>query len=58
MLKLEVQEMAILYNMLINATLTGKDAVMFSKLLVKLEKEIEKLQPGTIANINANVNNG
>lgn len=47
-LKLEVNEMAVVYQVLQNQQISGKDAVMFGRILTKLEKELEKSGPNTL----------
>ena len=47
-LKLEVNEMAVIYQVLQNQQIAGKDAVMFAKIMTKLEKELEKSGPNTL----------
>ena len=47
-LKLEVNEMAVVYQVLQNQQIAGKDAVMFAKIMTKLEKELEKSGPNTL----------
>jgi hypothetical protein len=42
MMKLEAEEVEILYNMCVNAQIQGKDAVRFGKIMEKLQKEMEK----------------
>ena len=51
-LKLDGNEMTIIYQMMLNATLTGKDSVIFGKMLVKFENEIERLAPNTLTQLN------
>ncbi len=43
MIKLEMNEVAILFQMLSEAQIQGKDAIMVGKLLEKLQNELEKL---------------
>jgi len=49
-LKLEVNEMAVVYQVMQNQQISGKDAVMFAKIITKLEKELEKSAPSTLVN--------
>jgi hypothetical protein len=49
-LKLEVNEMAVIYQVMQNQSIAGKDAVMFGKIITKLEKELEKSAPNTLVN--------
>ena len=49
-LKLEVNEMAVVYQVLQNQQIAGKDAVVFGKIMTKLEKELEKSAPNTLVN--------
>ena len=48
MLKLEVNELAIIWQMMEQAQIQGKDAVTFGKLMTKVQKELEKLTPSTL----------
>ena len=50
MLKLEVNELMIIYQMMEQAQIQGKDAVLFGKLITKVQKELEKLAPNTLVN--------
>ena len=50
MLKLEVNEVAIILNMFMNAQIQGKDAPIIVKIMDKLQKEMEKLAPDTLVN--------
>ena len=43
MMKLEANEVAILLSMMNQAQINGKDAIMFGKILEKLQKEMDKL---------------
>jgi hypothetical protein len=47
-LKLEVNEIAVIYQIMQNQQIVGKDAVMYGKILTKLEKELEKSAPNTL----------
>ena len=47
-LKLEVNEMSVIYQVLQNQQIAGKDAVIFAKIITKLEKELEKSVPDTL----------
>ena len=47
-LKLERNEIAIVYQIMQNQQIAGKDAVMYGKILTKLEKELEKSAPNTL----------
>tara|TARA_R100000995_G_C3395531_1_gene82462 strand:- start:4 stop:159 length:156 start_codon:yes stop_codon:yes gene_type:complete len=47
-LKLEVSEMSVVYQVMLNQQIVGKDAVMYGKILTKLEKELEKSAPNTL----------
>ena len=49
-LKLEVEEMAVIYQMMQNAQIRGMDAVKFAKIVVKFQKELEKNAPNTLVN--------
>ena len=48
MMKLEANEVAILLSMMNQAQINGKDAIMFGKILEKLQKEMDKLAPNTL----------
>ena len=43
MIKLEMNEVALLFQMLSEAQIQGKDAIVVGKLLEKLQNELEKL---------------
>ena len=43
MIKLEMNEVALLFQMLSEAQIQGKDAIVGGKLLEKLQNEFEKL---------------
>ena len=43
MMKLEMNEVALLYQMLSEAQIQGKGAIVVGKLLEKLQNELEKL---------------
>ena len=43
MIKLEMNEGALLFQMLSEAQIQGKDAIVVGKLLEKLQNELEKL---------------
>jgi len=47
-LKLERNEIAIVYQIMQNQQIAGKDAVAFGKIMTKLEKELEKSAPNTL----------
>ena len=47
-LKLETKEIAIVYQVMQNQQIAGKDAVAFGKIMTKLEKELEKSAPNTL----------
>ena len=43
MIKLEMNEVALLFQMLSDAQIQGKDAIVVGNLLEKLQNELEKL---------------
>ena len=43
MIKLEMNEVAVLFQMFSEAQIQGKDAIVVGKLLEKLQNELEKL---------------
>ena len=50
MLKLEMNEVTTLYQIVSQAQFQGKDAVLIGKIMGKLQKEMEKLSPDTLGN--------
>jgi len=49
-LKLEVNEIAIIHQILQNQQINGKDAVAYGKIITKFQKELEKNAPNTLVN--------